>query len=60
MKPNEYKVLEHAVTKGITYGYSRAHKHTETPSDIAVMDAIHNAVMNSISKWFVFEDHNND
>lgn len=52
MRAKEYALLEMAVRTGIEYGYTRAHKHTDTPSETAVIDSIQMAVMNDINDWF--------
>jgi hypothetical protein len=56
MKAKEYALIEMAVRSGIEYGYTRAHKHTDTPSETVVVDAIFLAVMNDINDWFSFEE----
>ena len=33
MKANEYKILEECVERGVDYGYQRAFKHTDNPSE---------------------------
>lgn len=55
MKVNEYKLLDHAVGVGIEIGYARAHKHTDKPDEQAIKDSIHQAVMNELCDWFIFE-----
>lgn len=55
MIPNEYKVLCLAVEEGVNSGWSRAHKHTDDPDPQYVRDAITDAVICSISKWFEYE-----
>ena len=56
MRPKFYKVLETAVIQGTTYGYSRAFKHVENPTEGAIIDSIVEQVMNSIDEWFTFEE----
>lgn len=56
MKAKEYNVLEMAVERGVEYGYMRAHKHNESPSENEIKQAICKAVMDDISEWFVFEE----
>ena len=56
MKPKFHKVLEHAVIQGISYGYSRAHKYVENPTESVIIDNITEQVMNSIDDWFDFEE----
>lgn len=52
MKPKAYKVLEMCVEDGVAYGYMRAYKHTDSPSEDEVVKAIINAVMGQIWEWF--------
>ena len=54
MTPKFRKVLEHAVLLGVSYGYSRAHKHVENPTESVIIDNITEQVMNSLDDWFEF------
>ena len=56
MKIKEYNVVDMAVNMGIEYGYMRAHKHNDSPSEGEIKEAIRQAVMNEICEWFVFEE----
>jgi hypothetical protein len=56
MRPKFHKVLETAIEDGVKYGYSRAHKHVENPTEGAIIDSIVEQVMNSLDDWFTFED----
>jgi hypothetical protein len=58
MKPKLHKILETAVEQGVSYGFSRAHKHLENPSEGAIIDSIVEQVMNSLDEWFDFDDGN--
>ena len=58
MKPKFHKILETAVEQGVSYGYRRAHKHIENPTEGAIIDNVVEQVMNSIDEWFNFEDEN--
>lgn len=49
-------MLSEAVEEGIAYGWMRAHKHVENPTEESIKEAIHNAVMASISEYFWFDD----
>ena len=60
MKPKFRKVLEIAVEQGVSYGYRRAHKHIENPTEGAIIDSVVEQVMNSLDDWFDFEDEVND
>lgn len=56
MRANEYLVLSEAVEEGIDYGWMRAHKHVDNPSDEAIKEQLVNAVMASISEYFLFDE----
>jgi len=56
MKPNFRKVLEIALEEGVRYGYSRAHKHIENPTEGAIIDSIVEQVINSLDEWFDFDE----
>lgn len=56
MRPNKYRLIQHCVDTGTLLGWRRAHKHTDTPTDEQVHDAIVDAIMLEISEWFDFED----
>ena len=56
LRPNVYKVLERAVEDGVRYGYRRAFKHNDHPSEEAICEAVENAVMSEIGEWFEFGD----
>jgi hypothetical protein len=58
MKPKLLPVLEMAVEEGVGYGYMRAHKHNENPSQEDIEQAIYTAVMSSLYEWFDFEKEN--
>ena len=49
-----------ALEQGVRYGYSRAHKHVENPTEGAIIDNIVEQVMNSLYEWFDFEDECKD
>jgi len=55
MKPKTYQVLCMAVEEGVTYGLTRAHKHTDKPTHDQVVNAVTEAVLNSICEWFDLE-----
>ena len=56
MKIKEYNIMEMAVSAGVEYGYNRAHKHNDSPSEGEIKEHIIKAVMNDICEWFVFEE----
>jgi hypothetical protein len=50
-----YALIERAVEEGITTGWRRAHKHTDTPSETHVCDSLHTAIMNALCEVLVFD-----
>ena len=60
MKPKFRNVLELAIEQGVRYGYNRAFKYIENPSENTIVESIAEQVMNSIDEWFDFEENNND
>jgi len=50
MKLKAYRIVSDAVERAVSYGYNRAHKHTETPGKDGIVDAIYNEVMNELSE----------
>jgi len=57
MKPKFYKILETAVSEGVSYGYRRSFKHVENPTEGAIIDNVVEQVMNSLDEYFTFEDN---
>jgi hypothetical protein len=51
-----YPILSEAVERGTAYGYHRAHKHVESPSEEEITQAISNAVMAELCEVIDFED----
>jgi hypothetical protein len=56
MKVRTYVVLDNAVEMGVNYGWNRAHKHTDSPTEEQIKQEIWHAVMNEITEWFTFDD----
>lgn len=56
MTPKFRKVLEIAIEQGVSYGYSRAHKYIENPTESVIIDNIIEQVINSVDEWFDFEE----
>ena len=57
MKPKFHKILEMAVEHGVSYGYRRAHKHIENPTELMICDHIEQCVMEQIHEYFTFEEN---
>jgi len=51
-----YKIIDQTVENAVRYGYNRAHKHTDTPSQAIMIEEIHRAVMNDLSDILKFDD----
>ena len=60
MKPKSYQLLIQCIEDGVAYGYSRAHKHTDNPSEDMIKDNIENGVLNAIHEWFDFPQEFDD
>jgi hypothetical protein len=58
MKPKTLPVLEMCIENGVTRGYFRAHKHTDTPDEAQMLDAMYQAIMEEICEWFEFDEKN--
>ena len=56
MVARAWPVLEAAVEAGVGYGWRRAHKHTDTPAEGAIIDKICQAVLCQIAEQFEFDD----
>jgi hypothetical protein len=52
---NAYEIISRAVEEGVAYGYRRAHKHTDKPTEAQMTTEIENAVMNSLSEVLVYD-----
>lgn len=58
MKFNAYEILSRAVESGVSYGYMRAYKHTDTPNEDAIKSEIENAIMNELCDVITFDGDN--
>lgn len=56
IKVHAYAVMQRAVEEGLRYGWSRAHKHTNKPTEDAVMECLETHVMSAICELFDFGD----
>lgn len=57
MRANCYAILDRAVEEGVAYGWNRAHKHTSTPTEEQVKEAVRNAIMSEVCEVFEFEPY---
>jgi len=51
-----YKIIDSTIENAIRYGYVRAHKHIENPSENHMIQEIHHAVMNDLCDILKFDD----
>ena len=56
MKPKILPVLEMCIENGLSYGYRRAFKHNDDPTEDQITQAIKDAVMHEIYEWFDMEN----
>ena len=56
MKPKILPVLEMCIDNGLAYGYTRAFKHTENPTEEHITNTIKDSIMHEIYEWFDFEE----
>jgi archaeosine-15-forming tRNA-guanine transglycosylase len=56
MKPKFRVILDQAIEEGVRRGYHRAYKHTDDPTDEAVINTIEDCVMSAIHEYFDFDD----
>ena len=55
IKFRSYKIISRAVEEGVAYGYQRAHKHTDTPSEELMKQEIEDAVTQALDEVIDFE-----
>ena len=58
MKPKILPVLEMCIENGLAYGYRRAFKHTDDPTEEQITQAIKDAIMLELYEWFDMENNN--
>lgn len=56
LKPRFYPLLERSIEDGVRRGYSRIHKHNETPTQEEIVQSIINCVMGELHENFTFEN----
>jgi hypothetical protein len=50
-----YQLTGEAVEAGLRYGWRRAHKHTDSPSEEQILSALYDAVMLELCERFWFD-----
>jgi hypothetical protein len=56
MKPKILPVLEMCIENGLAYGYRRAFKHTDNPTEEQITHAIRESIMHELYEWFDFDE----
>lgn len=56
LRVRAYPVLRQAVEAGVAYGWRRAYKYVDNPTESAVRDCIEEAVMGQICEAFEFDE----
>lgn len=56
MTPDIRAILERCIEVGIDFGYDRAHKHGDNPTEQHIKSEIENAIWSEIDRYFKFED----
>jgi hypothetical protein len=51
-----YSILEDAMSMAVDYGWNRAHKHTDTPTEDGLKGEMLKAVMNGLCDILNFEE----
>jgi hypothetical protein len=51
-----YKIIDDVVARAVQYGYNRAHKHVEAPTEEHMVQEIHKAVMNDLCEILKFDE----
>jgi len=60
MKVREYIVMAECIERGVEYGYTRAYKHDDNPSEEFIKETIAQAVQNEICEYFIFDEQNDE
>ena len=55
MRANERALLAACIDTGISFGWNRAHKHTDEPNEHRIQEEIENAIWYEIDQYFVFD-----
>lgn len=56
LKVNTYAVLEECIEIGISGGWIKAHKHTDTPTDDYIKEQILHYIMLQVCEKFKLDD----
>ena len=58
MKPKILPVLEMCIDNGLSYGYRRAFKHDDNPTEEFITNTIKESIMLELYEWFDMENNN--
>ena len=47
-----YELIRECIARGVSYGWMRAHKHDQKPSEDHIKAEIDQAVLNELCEWF--------
>ena len=56
MRPKFRVILDQAIEEGVRRGYHKAYKHTDAPTDEAVISTIEDCVIGALYEYFDFEE----
>ena len=56
MKPNIRMILERCIEEGAKRGYTRAFKHTDSPSEEAILESVSDKIWFEIDSYFDFTE----
>jgi hypothetical protein len=56
MKPKIREILDRCIYQGLENGCRRAHKHSDKPGEMVIIDEIDHAIWLEINECFIFED----
>ena len=51
-----YKIIDDVVEKAVRYGYHRAYKHVDNPTEHSLISEIHRSVMNELCELLKFDE----
>lgn len=59
MKVRMYNLISDMVERGAERGWKRAFKHTDSPNDAQIVQAVHDAIMNELCEYLIFDEIGN-
>jgi hypothetical protein len=55
-----YNLISELVERGALLGYKRAFKHVDNPSEGAIVDNVHDAIMSELCDYLIFDESSAD